>query len=121
MAQLQRVLDRLRQDAGAEAVLVLDHTGSIVTGVAAEGARPEFLLEASLGQLGQADALARAVRQEEFFVLFHEPFPEPRGLHLRRVGRGSLLVLIFNSATSPLAEVRKAAREAADELDDCLG
>ena len=114
-ASLEEALRRLRQEANAKAVFLIDKNGQQI---AAAGEIEQFdatsLASLTAGNVAATDGLARLIGEREFSILFHEG--ERDNIHISIVAQRVILVVIFDERTS-LGLVRLRVRRAMAELE----
>jgi len=113
--QFGESLRRLRQDANAKAVFLIDKNGQQIAS-AGEVEQFDTLSLASLtaGNVAATDGLAKLVGEREFSVLFHEG--EQDHIHISIVAQRGILVVIFDDRSS-LGLVRLRVKRANAELE----
>lgn len=112
--RLQQILRRLRQEADATIVLLVDKNGQRVASVGdVDALDVTALASLTAGNVAATDGLARILGEREFSVLLHEG--ENQNIHLSVVGGKVILVVIFADRSS-LGLVRLRVRQAAQEL-----
>ncbi len=113
--RLEEALRRLRQDANARAVFLIDKNGQQI---AAAGDVEQFdttsLASLTAGNVAATDGLAKLIGEREFSVLFHEGKQDH--IHISIVAKRAILVVIFDDRSS-LGLVRLRVRQANGELD----
>ena len=113
--KIKDALQRLRPDANANVVFLVDKNGQQIAAVG----RPRDLDTTSLasltaGNVAATDGLARLIGEKEFSILFHEG--EKDNIHISIVAQRVILVVIFDERSS-LGLVRLRVRRAMAELD----
>ena len=97
--QLEEALRRLRQDANAKAVFLIDKNGQQI---ASAGEIDQFdttsLASLTAGNVAATDGLAKLIGEREFSVLFHEG--QQDHIHISIVGRRAILLVIFDDRSS---------------------
>lgn len=112
--RLQLILRRLRQEADATIVLLVDKNGQRIASVGdVDALDVTALASLTAGNVAATDGLARILGEREFSVLLHEG--EKENIHLSVVGGKVILVVIFADRSS-LGLVRLRVRRAAQEL-----
>ena len=108
-------LVRLRQDANARAVFLVDKNGQQIAN-AGDVAQFDITSLASLtaGNVAATDGLAKLIGEREFSVLFHEG--EREHIHISIVAKRAILVVIFDDRSS-LGLVRLRVKRANLELE----
>jgi len=113
--QLEEALRRLRQEANAKAVFLIDKNGQQI---AAAGEIEQFdttsLASLTAGNVAATDGLAKLIGEREFSVLFHEGHQEH--IHISIVANRAILVVIFDDRSS-LGLVRLRVKRASGELE----
>jgi len=113
--QLSESLRRLRMDANAKAVFLIDKNGqSIATAGDVDQFDTLSLASLAAGNVAATDGLAKLVGEREFSVLFHEG--EQDHIHLSIVAQRGILVVIFDDRSS-LGLVRLRVKRANAELE----
>lgn len=112
---LEEALRRLRQDAMARAVFLIDKNGQQI---AAAGEIEQFdttsLASLTAGNVAATDGLAKLIGEREFSVLFHEGKQDH--IHISIVAKRAILVVIFDDRSS-LGLVRLRVKRASGELE----
>ena len=113
-ARLTAVLDRLRQDANAKLVFLLDKNGQQVA-LAGEldDVDPTSLASLTAGNVAATDGLAKLIGEREFSILFHEG--EHDNLHINVVAGRAILLVLFDLRSS-LGLVRLRVKKATVDL-----
>lgn len=113
--QLEEALRRLRQEANARAVFLIDKNGQQI---AAAGDLEQFdttsLASLTAGNVAATDGLAKLIGEREFSVLFHEG--QQDHIHISIVAKRAILVVIFDDRSS-LGLVRLRVKRASSELE----
>lgn len=113
--QLEEALRRLRQEANARAVFLIDKNGQQI---ASAGEIEQFdttsLASLTAGNVAATDGLAKLIGEREFSVLFHEG--QQDHIHISIVARRAILVVIFDERSS-LGLVRLRVKRASTELE----
>ena len=113
--RLEDALRRLRQDANAKAVFLIDKAGQQI---AAAGDIEQFdttsLASLTAGNVAATDGLAKLIGEREFSVLFHEG--QQDHIHISIVAKRAILVVIFDDRSS-LGLVRLRVKRAAGEME----
>ena len=116
--RLDGALKKLRQDAHARAIFLIDRTGQQI---ASAGEVEQFdttsLASLTAGNVAATDGLAKLIGEREFSVLFHEG--QRDHIHISIVAKRAILLVIFDERSS-LGLVRLRVRKAADELTKVL-
>ncbi len=96
---LEEALRRLRQEANAKAVFLIDKNGQQI---AAAGEIEQFdttsLASLTAGNVAATDGLAKLIGEREFSVLFHEG--QQDHIHISIVAKRAILVVIFDDRSS---------------------
>ncbi|RMH22918.1 MAG: roadblock/LC7 domain-containing protein [Acidobacteria bacterium] len=112
---LEEVLLRLRQDANARAVFLIDKNGQQM---AAAGETDQFdstsLASLTAGNVAATDSLAKLIGEREFSVLFHEG--QRDHIHISIVAKRAILLVIFDDRSS-LGLVRLRVKRAGTEFE----
>ena len=113
--RLEEALKRLRQEANARAVFLIDKNGQQI---AAAGETTEFdttsLASLTAGNVAATDGLAKLIGEREFSVLFHEG--QRDHIHISIVAKRAILLVIFDERSS-LGLVRLRVKRATAEMD----
>ena len=113
--RLEEALKRLRQEANARAVFLIDKNGQQI---AASGETGEFdstsLASLTAGNVAATDGLAKLIGEREFSVLFHEG--QRDHIHISIVAKRAILLVIFDERSS-LGLVRLRVKRATAEMD----
>jgi predicted regulator of Ras-like GTPase activity (Roadblock/LC7/MglB family) len=113
--QLEEALRRLRHDANAKVVFVIDKNGQQI---ASAGEIDQFdttsLASLTAGNVAATDGLAKLIGEREFSVLFHEG--QQDHIHISIVGRRAILLVIFDDRSS-LGLVRLRVKRASTEME----
>ena len=112
---LEEALRRLRQEANAKAVFLIDKNGQQI---AAAGEIEQFdttsLASLTAGNVAATDGLAKLIGEREFSVLFHEG--QQDHIHISIVAKRAILVVIFDDRSS-LGLVRLRVKRANADLE----
>jgi predicted regulator of Ras-like GTPase activity (Roadblock/LC7/MglB family) len=112
---LEAALRRLRQEANARAVFLVDKNGQQL---AAAGEVEQFdttsLASLTAGNVAATDGLAKLIGEREFSVLFHEG--QQDHIHISIVAKRAILVVIFDERSS-LGLVRLRVKRAGADLE----
>ena len=112
---IEDVLKRLRHDANARAIFLIDKTGQQI---AAAGELEQFdttsLASLTAGNVAATDGLAKLIGEREFSVLFHEG--QQDHIHISIVAKRAILLVIFDERSS-LGLVRLRVKRASQELE----
>src|SRR5262252_8198744 len=113
--KIKEALGRLRQDANANVVFLVDKNGQqIAANGDLESVDTTSLASLTAGNVAATDGLARLIGEKEFSILFHEG--EKDNIHISIVGQRVILVVIFDDRSS-LGLVRLRVRKASMELE----
>ncbi len=97
--RLEEALKRLRQEANARAVFLIDKNGQQI---AAAGEIEQFdttsLASLTAGNVAATDGLAKLIGEREFSVLFHEG--QHDHIHISIVAKRAILLVIFDDRSS---------------------
>jgi len=114
-ARINRICDRLRSDANAQVVFIVDKNGQLI---AASGDTEHLdttsLASLTAGNVAATGGIAKLLKEKEFATQFHEG--EKANIHIQIVGQRVILVVIFDQRSS-LGLVRLRVRKASDELN----
>src|SRR5512140_1570584 len=117
-ARLMAVLERLRQDANAKLVFLLDKSGQqMAISGDLEAIDATSLASLTAGNVAATDGLAQLVGEREFSILFHEG--EHDNPHINVVGGRALLLVLFDLRSS-LGLVRLRVKKATVDLGAIL-
>jgi predicted regulator of Ras-like GTPase activity (Roadblock/LC7/MglB family) len=112
---LEDALRRLRQEANAKAVFLIDKNGQQI---ASAGDVQQFdttsLASLTAGNVAATDGLAKLIGEREFSVLFHEG--QQDHIHISIVAKRAILVVIFDDRSS-LGLVRLRVKRASGDLE----
>jgi predicted regulator of Ras-like GTPase activity (Roadblock/LC7/MglB family) len=112
---LEDVLQRLRHDANARAVFLIDKNGQQIS---AAGEIEQFdttsLASLTAGNVAATDSLAKLIGEREFSVLFHEG--QRDHIHISIVAKRAILLVIFDERSS-LGLVRLRVKRAGTEFE----
>jgi len=111
---IRQVLSELMEGANAGSVLLVDHSGQIITSF---GTRDDFDT-VSFASLCAADfeanrQLARLIGEDDFKTLYHQGVQE--SMYLSRVEANVIVAILFDRRTT-LGLVRLRAKRAVDQL-----
>jgi predicted regulator of Ras-like GTPase activity (Roadblock/LC7/MglB family) len=113
--QIKDVITRLRQDANAKIVFLVDKNGQQIAAQGdIESVDTTSLASLTAGNVAATDGLARLIGEKEFSILFHEG--EKDNIHISIVGGRVILVVIFDERSS-LGLVRLRVKKATGELE----
>ena len=111
---LSAVVSRLREDANARIVFLLDRNGHALTMAGEMGeADPTALASLAAGNVAASEGLAKLVGEKTFATLWHEG--ERDSLHISAVGSRLILIVVFDERSS-LGLVRLRVRKATADL-----
>jgi predicted regulator of Ras-like GTPase activity (Roadblock/LC7/MglB family) len=112
---LEESLRRLRMEANAKAVFLIDKNGQQI---ASAGEVEQFdttsLASLTAGNVAATDGLAKLIGEREFSVLFHEG--QQDHIHISIVAKRAILVVIFDDRSS-LGLVRLRVKRASVDLE----
>ncbi len=112
---LEDSLRRLRQEANARAVFLIDKNGQQIAAAGEiEGFDTTSLASLTAGNVAATDGLAKLIGEREFSVLFHEG--EQDHIHISIVAKRAILVVIFDDRSS-LGLVRLRVKRANADLE----
>jgi len=112
---IKEALQRLRGDANANVVFLVDKNGQQIAAVGdLETLDTTSLASLTAGNVAATDGLARLIGEKEFSILFHEG--EKDNIHISIVAQRVILVVIFDERSS-LGLVRLRVRRATTELE----
>jgi len=113
--RLDGALKKLRQDAHARAIFLIDRTGQQI---ASAGEIDQFdttsLASLTAGNVAATDGLAKLIGEREFSVLFHEG--QRDHIHISIVAKRAILLVIFDERSS-LGLVRLRVKRASSEME----
>ena len=113
--RLEESLKRLRHDASAKAVFLIDKNGQHI---AAAGDTENFdstsLASLTAGNVAATDGLAKLIGEREFSVLYHEGLRDH--IHISIVARRAILLVIFDERSS-LGLVRLRVKRSSVEME----
>jgi predicted regulator of Ras-like GTPase activity (Roadblock/LC7/MglB family) len=113
--RLDQALKKLRQEANARAIFLIDKTGQQI---AAAGELEQFdttsLASLTAGNVAATDGLAKLIGEREFSVLFHEGKRDH--IHISIVAKRAILLVIFDDRSS-LGLVRLRVKRASQDLE----
>lgn len=116
--KMQTVLARLRTEANAKFVFLVDRNGlQMAVSGDVHAIDTTALSSLAAGNVAATDSLAKLLGEQEFSVLFHEG--ERDNLHISLVGEKGILVVIFDERSS-LGLVRLRVKKAGAELGRIL-
>ena len=113
--QIKDVIGRLKTDAQAKVVFIVDKNGQQIAAQGdLEALDTTSLASLTAGNVAATDGLARLIGEKEFPVLFHEG--ERDNVYISIVGQRVILVVIFDERSS-LGLVRLRVKKASEELN----
>ena len=113
--KIKEALQRLRQDANANVVFLVDKNGQQIAAIGdLNKLDTTSLASLTAGNVAATDGLARLIGEKEFSILFHEG--EKDNIHISIVAQRVILVVIFDERSS-LGLVRLRVRRATGELE----
>jgi len=113
--KIKESLQRLRQDANANVVFLVDKNGQQIAAVGdLQTLDTTSLASLTAGNVAATDGLARLIGEKEFSILFHEG--ERDNIHISIVAQRVILVVIFDNRSS-LGLVRLRVRRATADLE----
>jgi predicted regulator of Ras-like GTPase activity (Roadblock/LC7/MglB family) len=116
--QVKAVLSKLRTDANAKMVFLIDKNGQQIASHGDIGSLDTTSLASlTAGNVAATDGLARLIGEKEFPVLSHEG--ERDNIHISVVGGRVILVVIFDERSS-LGLVRLRVKRASAELNEAF-
>ena len=116
--RISQILARLRVDASAKLVFLVDKNGQQIAGAGEmEEVDATSLASLTAGNVAATDGLAKLIGEKEFSILFHEGKKD--NIHISIVGQRLILVVIFDERSS-LGLVRLRVRKAAAEIERVL-
>ncbi len=116
--RISQILGRLRVDASAKIVFLVDKNGQQIAGAGEiEQVDTTSLASLTAGNVAATDGLAKLIGEKEFSILFHEGKKD--NIHISIVGQRLILVVIFDERSS-LGLVRLRVRKAAGEIERVL-
>ncbi len=112
------VLRKLRTDAFAKVVFLVDKNGTLVASTGeASGFDTTALASLAAGNIAATGGLANLIGEKEFSILFHEG--ERDHMHISLVAERLILVVIFDRRSS-VGLVRLRVRRVSEELAKIL-
>jgi predicted regulator of Ras-like GTPase activity (Roadblock/LC7/MglB family) len=115
LQRLEEALRRLRHDANARAVFLIDKSGQEISSA---GEVDQFdttsLASLTAGNVAATDSLAKLIGEREFSVLFHEG--QQDHIHISIVAKRAILLVIFDDRSS-LGLVRLRVKRASAEME----
>ena len=116
--RISLVLNRLRVDANAKIVFLVDKNGQQIAGAGEiDLVDTTSLASLTAGNVAATDGLARLIGEREFTILFHEGRKD--NIHISIVGQRLILVVIFDERSS-LGLVRLRVRKASSSIERIL-
>ena len=116
--RISHVLNRLRVDANAKIVFLVDKNGQQIAGAGEiDLVDTTSLASLTAGNVAATDGLARLIGEREFTILFHEGRKD--NIHISIVGQRLILVVIFDERSS-LGLVRLRVRKASGSVERIL-
>ena len=113
--RLDTALKKLRQDANARAIFLIDRTGQQIANA---GEIEQFdttsLASLTAGNVAATDGLAKLIGEREFSVLHHEGLHDH--IHISIVAKRAILLVIFDERSS-LGLVRLRVKRATGDMD----
>ena len=116
--RISQLLNRLRNDANAKIVFLVDKNGQQIAGAGEiDLVDTTSLASLTAGNVAATDGLARLIGEREFTILFHEGRKD--NIHISIVGQRLILVVIFDERSS-LGLVRLRVRKASGGIERIL-
>ena len=116
--RFDEALVRLRQDANARAVFLIDKNGQQIANTGeTENFDTTSLASLTAGNVAATDGLAKLIGEREFSVLFHEG--QQDHIHISIVAGRAILVVIFDERSS-LGLVRLRVKRANGDFETHL-
>src|SRR5450755_2555538 len=113
--KIKDALQRLRLDANANVVFLVDKNGQQIAAVGdLQSVDATSLASLTAGNVAATDGLAKLIGEKEFSILFHEG--ERDNIHISLVAQRVILVVIFDEKSS-LGLVRLRVKKASMELE----
>ena len=117
--RIKQLLNRLRIDASAKIVFLVDKNGQQIAGAGeVDSVDTTSLASLTAGNVAATDGLAKLIGEKEFSILFHEGRKD--NIHISIVGQRLILVVIFDERSS-LGLVRLRVRKASADIERVLG
>ena len=117
--QIKQVISKLRVDANAKVVFLVDKNGQQIAGSGEiDQVDTTSLASLTAGNVAATDGLAKLIGEKEFSILFHEG--ERDNIHISIVAQRLILVVIFDERSS-LGLVRLRVRKASSDIERVLG
>jgi predicted regulator of Ras-like GTPase activity (Roadblock/LC7/MglB family) len=115
---ISQILNRLRMDANAKIVFLVDKNGQQIAGAGeVDLVDTTSLASLTAGNVAATDGLAKLIGEKEFSILFHEGRKD--NIHISIVGQRLILVVIFDERSS-LGLVRLRVRKASSSVERVL-
>ena len=116
--RIKQLLNRLRVDASAKIVFLVDKNGQQIAGAGeVDLVDTTSLASLTAGNVAATDGLAKLIGEKEFSILFHEG--ERDNMHISVVDNRLILVVIFDRRSS-VGLVRLRVRRADEDLGRIL-
>jgi len=116
--RISQLLNRLRVDANAKIVFLVDKNGQQIAGAGeVDTVDTTSLASLTAGNVAATDGLAKLIGEKEFSILFHEGRKD--NIHISIVGQRLILVVIFDERSS-LGLVRLRVRKASVGVEAIL-
>ena len=116
--RIKKLLSRLRIDASAKIVFLVDKNGQQIAGAGeVDLVDTTSLASLTAGNVAATDGLAKLIGEKEFSILFHEGRKD--NIHISIVGQRLILVVIFDERSS-LGLVRLRVRKASGDIERVL-
>jgi len=116
--RISQLLNRLRIDANAKIVFLVDKNGQQIAGAGEiDLVDTTSLASLTAGNVAATDGLAKLIGEKEFSILFHEGRKD--NIHISIVGQRLILVVIFDERSS-LGLVRLRVRKASGGIERVL-
>lgn len=114
LQKINAEIDRLRAEANAIAVFLVDKNGQLMASSGDTGdIDTTSLASLTAGNIAATGGLAQLIGEKEFSILFHEG--EKDNIHISIVGQRVILVIIFDRRSS-LGLVRLRVKRASEAL-----
>ena len=116
--RIKHLLNRLRIDASAKIVFLVDKNGQQIAGAGeVDSVDTTSLASLTAGNVAATDGLAKLIGEKEFSILFHEGRKD--NIHISIVGQRLILVVIFDERSS-LGLVRLRVRKISADIERVL-
>lgn len=116
--RIKQLLNRLRVDASAKIVFLVDKNGQQIAGAGeVDSVDTTSLASLTAGNVAATDGLAKLIGEKEFSILFHEGRKD--NIHISIVGQRLILVVIFDERSS-LGLVRLRVRKVSADIERVL-